>query len=97
DRAKESPRDVLEPLRALLRRKLPFTPEQILKVVQLGADPTYYYPFASVLSLAESIPMTPALAEALHHMRRARVVVDGTVEGHTAIKARIDELLYPKE
>jgi len=97
DRAQRAPHGVIAPLGVLLRRNLPFTPAQIEKMVQLGADPTYYFPFASVLRLAESIPMTTALAEALRRMRDARVLVNGQVEGHGAIRRRIDELLHPKD
>lgn len=97
DAAQLSPRNVVEPIGILLRRKLPFTPQQILKLVELGADPSYYFHFSSVLRLAESIPMTPPLAEALSRMRGARVLVNGQVEGHTGIKARIDDLLHPKD
>src|SRR5258708_21696455 len=50
-----SPRDlVAKPVSAVLRKKLPFTPEQIVQLVEFGADPSYYFPFASVLRLAES-------------------------------------------
>ena len=89
--------NAVEPIRALLRRKLPIAPEQVVKMVELGADPSYYFPFSSVLRLAESIPMGPALAEALRRMRGCYVLRNDMVEGHSAIKARIDDLLHPKE
>jgi hypothetical protein len=59
---------------ALLRWKLPFTPEQILRLAPSGADPTYYFPFAQVVRLAKTIPLTPALEEALRKMRGARLL-----------------------
>ncbi len=97
DRTNLSAANVVAPISALLRRKLPFTSDQILRMVQLGGDPSYYFPFPSVLRLAESVPMTPELAEALRRMRGARVLVTGQMSGHTAIQARIDELLNPKD
>ncbi|HWC98874.1 MAG TPA: DUF4132 domain-containing protein [Candidatus Sulfopaludibacter sp.] len=96
DRTKFSMPDVVEPLRALLRRKLPFTSEDILTMVRMGADPSYYFPFASVIRLAESIPMTAELAQALLRMRAARVLVNDQVEGHGDLKQRIAALLHPK-
>src|SRR5690348_13902324 len=87
---------VAKPVSALLRKKLPFTPAQILQLVERGADPSYYFPFPSVLRLAESVPMTPELEQALRRMRTARVLQDGYVQGHRGIIARIDELLKPK-
>lgn len=81
----------------LLRRKLPFTPEQILKLVELGADPSYYFPFTPVLRYAESIPMTPELAQALERMVKARVVVNGQFQAHIEVKRRIHDLLHPKD
>jgi len=97
NRQQASSTNAVQLIGALLRRSLPFTPEQIERMVELGADPSYYFPFASVLSLAESLPMTPALADALRRMHTARVLADGAVEGHTAIKRRIEALLHPKQ
>jgi hypothetical protein len=97
DRMNQSVFNAVEPIRALLRRKLPITPEQVVKMVELGADPSYYFPFSSVLRLAESIPMSPALAGALRRMRVSYVLRNDMVEGHSAIKARIDDLLNPKD
>src|SRR5260370_283434 len=39
---------VAKPVSALLRKKLPFTPAQILQLVQAGALPKYYFHFTSV-------------------------------------------------
>src|SRR6266404_8335056 len=55
-------------LSAVLRKKLPFTTGQIHTLVRLAENPTYYYPFATVLRLAESIPMTPELNGLLRQM-----------------------------
>lgn len=82
-----------KPAGALLRKKLPFTPEQVLQLVQCGADPSYYFPFAGVLRLAESTPMTPELDTALRAMQKAYVLQYGQAEGHRAIIARIGDLL----
>jgi hypothetical protein len=81
------------PLSAVLRKKLPFTPEQIQRLVEWGENPSYYYPFLPVLSLAESIPMTPELAGALRKMRSCKVIATGFVSGHLGIVRRIDEIL----
>jgi hypothetical protein len=96
-RTKFPSHNVSQAISALLRKKLPFTPEQIRHLVELGADPSYYYPFSSVLRLAESIPMSPELAAALRQMRTSYVVRNDMVEGHKALKVRIDNLLSPKQ
>jgi hypothetical protein len=83
----------LAALGAIMRRKLPFTPTQILKMVQLGENPSYYFPFPQVLRLAGSIPMTAELQEALRRMRQAKVLVNSQVTDSPGILRRIDELL----
>jgi hypothetical protein len=84
---------IASPVSTLLRRKLPFTPEQILQLVQLGANPSYYFPFSQVVRLAGTIPLTPPLEEALRQMRGAKVLVNSQVEGSRGILRTIDEML----
>lgn len=83
------------PLTEVLRGKPDLTPEQILDLVRQGADPSYYFPFAQVLRLAASIPMTAELREALETMRRARVLEPG--QGLPHIVRRLEEVLAPKD
>src|SRR5262245_24766864 len=80
-------------LNAILRRKLPFTPDQILRLVQYGRNPGYYFPFAQILRLAGTIPMTPALLEALRGMREAKVIQNSQVSDSRGLLRTIDELL----
>ena len=89
--------NAVELIRALLRRKLPIAPEQVVKMVELGADPSYYFPFSSVLRLAESIPMGPALCGGATADARVLCAAERHGRGHSAIKSRIDDLLHPKE
>ena len=94
NRLSMAPHEMLsKPAGAALRRKLPFAPQQVLELVRLGKNPTYYFPFAGVLSLAEAAEMTPELAAALREMRAATVLQNGTATGHAAFLKRIQELL----
>jgi hypothetical protein len=93
---REHPRQI-EAVPVILRRKLPFAPEQILRMAQLGENPGYYFPFAQVLRLAESISMTPALRDALRRMRDARVIRNSQVEGSRELLRTIDDLLECRE
>jgi hypothetical protein len=86
---------VAKPLATVLRRKLPFSPQQILELVELGAKPTYYYPFAQIITLAASQEMTPQLNQALQAMAQNEVLRHGLVPGHKQLLERINELLSP--
>ena len=85
-----------KPLSAVLRRKLPFTPEQILQFVELGREASYYFPFGQIIRLAGTIPMTPELRTALQNMSQARVVRNGQVSGTKQIEEAIEELVAIK-
>ena len=98
DRSAAAPHFLLvKPFSALLRKQLPFTSEQILHLVNLGANPPYYFPFTTILRLAESIPLTQELEQALRQMQNATVLQNGQVEGHQGILTRIGELLRGKD
>jgi uncharacterized protein DUF4132 len=98
NRMSAAPHEMLsKPASAVLRRKLPFTAEQVLELVRMGENPTYYFPFAGVLSLAEAAEMTPELAGALRKMHGATVLQSGTATGHSALLKRIQELLDGKK
>ncbi len=98
NRISVAPHEMLsKPAGAVLRRKLTFTAEQVLELTRLGENPTYYFPFAGVLSLAEAAAMTPDLASALRKMHNAPVLQNGTATGHAAFLKRIQELLEGKK
>ena len=79
----------------VLRRKLPFTPEQILQLARLSATGSYYFPFAHVLRLASSLPMTPELRQALEKMRSNRMLEPG--QGLSVVARRLDEMLNARD
>jgi Domain of unknown function (DUF4132) len=95
--ADRSRHDQVASLNAVLRRKLPFTPEQVLKLVQAGEDPSYYFPFAQVVRLAGSVPMTPAMREALRRMREAKVIRNSQIADSHGVLRKIDDLLEDRE
>jgi len=81
------------PLSQVLRRKLPFTVEQAMRLVQLASIPNADFPYRGILSVVESLPMSPPVAEAL---RRMRGFVDEYYHGGPearAIHERIDVLV----
>ena len=80
-----------KPVSAVLRRKLPFTPEQILELVRMGANGSYYFPYAQVIRLAAGIAMTPELRSALQTMRRSSALQPGQYLSDVARK--LDDLL----
>src|SRR6185436_18955474 len=53
----------------LLRRKIPFTENQVLEMVQLASVPNKVFPFKGILTAAQSVPLTPSLADALRELR----------------------------
>jgi hypothetical protein len=79
-------------LAQVLRRKLPFTPEQVLQMVNWTAVSNRDFPYRGILKAVEQAPMTPQLAAALGHMRAH---VDEFIGGPEmrAVHERIDALL----
>ncbi len=77
----------------VLRRKLTFTPEQVLELVKLVSHENRSFPYKGVLKAAESIPMTPELAEALRRLRPCITEYLGGGEMRD-LHARIDILLH---
>lgn len=75
-----------------LRRKLPFTEDQVVEMIQLVSVEHREFPFNGVLRAAESLPMTDRIAEAL---RRLRPCITDYLGGSQArdLRARIDNLL----
>ena len=76
----------------VLRRKLPFTEEQVVEAIALVSVEHQDFPFAGVLKAAESVPMTDRIAEAL---RRLRPCITEYLGGSQVrdLHARIDNLL----
>jgi hypothetical protein len=83
-------------LAQVLRRKLPFTPEQVLQMVKSTAVSKRDFPYRGILKAVEQTPMTPQLAEALRQMRAH---VDEFIGGPEmrAVHERIDALLSAGE
>ncbi len=79
----------------VLRRKLPFTPEQILRLLHLSATGSYYFPYLQVLRLVSSLPMTPEIRQALEALRRNRFLQPG--EYMTDVARRVDQMLAPRD
>ncbi|HEY1340775.1 MAG TPA: DUF4132 domain-containing protein [Bryobacteraceae bacterium] len=75
-----------------LRRKLPFTEDQVVEMIELVSVEHSEFPFAGVLKAAESLPMTDRIAGAL---RRLRPCITEFLGGSQArdLRARIDNLL----
>lgn len=76
----------------VLRRKLPFTEDQVVTVIELVSVEHQEFPFAGVLKAAGSVPMTDRIAGAL---RRLRPCITEYLGGSQArdLHARIDNLL----
>jgi len=53
----------------VLRRKLPFTTDQVVEMIGLVSVPNQSFPYKGVLKAAESVAMTPAMGEALRVLR----------------------------
>lgn len=76
----------------MLRRKLTFTPSQVLEMIELVSVEHQAFPFKGVLKAAESVPMTPEIAERLRVLRPCITEYLGGGEMRD-IHARIDNLL----
>jgi len=76
----------------VLRRKLSFTEDQVVEMIELVSVPHSSFPFKSILKAAESLPMTPRLAKSLGQLRPCITEFLGGSEMRD-IQARIDVLL----
>jgi hypothetical protein len=76
----------------LLRRKLTFTPDQVREMIELVSVRHRVFPYKGVLKAAESIPMTPQIADALRTLRPCITEYLGGGEMRD-LHARIDILL----
>jgi hypothetical protein len=76
----------------VLRRKLPFTEDQVVEMIELVSVPNSSFPFKSILKAAESLRMTPRLAKSLSQLRPCITEFLGGSEMRD-IHARIDVLL----
>ncbi|HVP46041.1 MAG TPA: DUF4132 domain-containing protein [Bryobacteraceae bacterium] len=76
----------------VLRRKLTFSEDQVIEMIERVSVEHQVFPFNGVLKAAESIPMTPGIAEAL---RRLRPCITEYLGGSQArdLHACIDNLL----
>ena len=77
----------------VLRRKLPFTEDQVVEMIERVSVGHQEFPFKGVLNAAESVPMSPRIADAL---RRLRPSITEYLGGSVArdLHARIDNLLH---
>ncbi|MBL8230240.1 MAG: DUF4132 domain-containing protein [Bryobacterales bacterium] len=80
------------PVAQVLRRKLPFTENQVLQLVRWAAKPRHAFPYKGILNVAAGIRWTPELAAAL---RAVRAGVDEYVGGTEMreVHERIDAML----
>jgi hypothetical protein len=76
----------------VLRRKLTFTPAQVVEMIELASVPHRVFPFKGILKAAESLSMTPEIAEALRRLRPCITEYLGGGEMRD-LHARIDILL----
>ena len=76
----------------VLRRKLPFTEDQVTQMIELVSQPHREFPFKGILSAAESIGVTPRIADALRRLRPCITEYLGGSECRN-LHARIDLLL----
>jgi hypothetical protein len=76
----------------VLRRKLSFTEDQVVEMIELVSVPNSSFPFKGILKAAESLPMTPRLAKSLGQLRPCITEFLGGSEMRD-IQARIDVLL----
>lgn len=77
---------------SVLRRKLSFTEDQVVEMIELVSVPNSAFPFKGILKAAESLPMTPRLAQSLGQLRPCITEFLGGSEMRD-IQARIDVLL----
>jgi hypothetical protein len=76
----------------VLRRKLTFTEDQVVALIELVSEPNRDFPLKGVLKAAESVPMSPRIAEALRRLRPCITEYLGGGEMRD-LHARIDNLL----
>ena len=76
----------------VLRRRLPFTEDQVLEMIGLISVVNRPFPFKGVLNAAQSVPMSPRLAEALKRLRPCITEYLGGSDMRD-LHARIDLLL----
>src|SRR5262245_8215020 len=76
----------------LLRRKLNFTEDQVVEMLELVSVPNSSFPFKSILKAAESLPMTPRLSASLRQLRPCITEFLGGSDMRD-LHARIDVLL----
>jgi hypothetical protein len=75
-----------------LRRKLPFTEDQVTQMIELVSQPHREFPFKGILSAAESVGVTPRIADSLRRLRPCITEFLGGSESRN-LHARIDLLL----
>ena len=75
----------------VLRRKLSFTEDQVVEMIELVSLPNGAFPFKGILKAAEFLPMTPRLAKSLGQLRPCITEFLGGSEMRD-IHARIDLL-----
>ena len=84
---------IMQPfLSALLRKKLPFGPEQAAQLVEAVTAWHFAGPLLPVLSVAEAQPLTPELRAALSRLRAHRWLQSGYSDVLKPL-AKLDELL----
>jgi Domain of unknown function (DUF4132) len=76
----------------VLRRKLPFTEDQAVEMIRLVSVEHRSFPFKGVLKVAEGLPMTARLGEALRQLSPSITEYLGGSEMRD-LRARIDVLL----
>jgi hypothetical protein len=76
----------------VLRRKLPFTEDQLLEIIGLVSVPHREFPFKGILNAVESAGITPRIADALRLLRPCITEFLGGSEARD-LHARIDLLL----
>lgn len=76
----------------VLRRKLTFTEDQVVEMIERVSVEHQEFPFKGVLNAAESVAMTPRIAEALRRLRPCITEYLGGSEARD-LHARIDNLL----
>jgi hypothetical protein len=76
----------------VLRRKLQFNEDQVMEMIELVSVEHREFPFKGILKAAESLPMTPRIAEALRRLRPCVTDYLGGAEARN-LHARIDNLM----
>lgn len=76
----------------VLRRKLPFTEDQVVELIDLVSMPHQAFPYKSILKAVESLPLSPRIAEALRRLRPYITEYLGGTDMRD-LHARIDLLL----